>query len=86
MPVYQNSGYIPEMETVLALEPDLIVATRQVGADHVWVRSQMMAELVDVIARHLHPSVRYLAGWDEAPAATVREAVELGIAAFNTAR
>lgn len=65
------------------VDMERLSAARQAGADHVWARSRMMAELVDVVARHLHPPVRYLEGWDEAPAATVRGAVEQGIAAFN---
>jgi len=164
LPVYQNSGYIPEMHTILSLEPDLFVATRladviaaqggkpvvvetptafveamdqhfpvlalvdlgapadssgdaiaviarcklrphsrqtpiyafgphvdvdklkaarQAGADHVWARSRMMSGLVNVVDRHLHPPVRYLAGWDEAPGGSLGESVRLGVAAFN---
>lgn len=58
-------------------------AAHKAGADHVWARSRMMADLVDVVKIHLHPPVRYLEGWDESPAPAVREAVLMGIAAFN---
>jgi CheY-like chemotaxis protein len=42
-----------------------LASARRAGADHAWARSKMMAELPNVVARHLHPPVLYLDGWDE---------------------
>lgn len=65
------------------VDVDRLKAARQAGADHVWARSKMMAELVHVVDRHIHPPVRYLAGWDELPGGSVGESMRLGVMAFN---
>jgi CheY-like chemotaxis protein len=49
------------------VEVDVLKRARQAGADHVWARSKMMEELVDLVARHLNPPVRELEGCDEPP-------------------
>jgi len=54
-------------------------AARAAGADHAWARSRMMAELPSLVERHLHPPVRYPAGWDEPLSRPAR----LGVEAFN---
>lgn len=56
-----------------------LAAARQAGADHAWARSKMMADLVDVVKRHLRPPVEYPAGWEDAPS----ELACPGIEAFN---
>jgi predicted metal-dependent hydrolase len=42
-----------------------LAAARKAGADHAWARSRMMEELSSLLARHLHPPVRYPEGWNE---------------------
>lgn len=54
-------------------------AARAAGADYAWARSRMMAELPALVERHLHPPVRYPAGWDE----PLSEPARLGVEAFN---
>ena len=61
------------------VEAATLTAARQAGADHAWARSRMMTELPDVVARHLHPPVRYVEGWDEPLADQARA----GIIEFN---
>lgn len=52
---------------------------RQAGADHAWANSRMMAELVNVVDRHIHPRVRYPDGWDD----VLSEPARRGLAEFN---
>ncbi|MEZ4641066.1 MAG: DUF309 domain-containing protein [Caldilineaceae bacterium] len=47
------------------VEVDVLKRARQAGADHAWARSRMMEELVDLVARHLDPPRRQLAGCDD---------------------
>jgi predicted metal-dependent hydrolase/CheY-like chemotaxis protein len=54
-------------------------AARRAGADHAWARSRFMAELPDIVARHVHPPVVYLDGWN----AALNDRARHGIAAFN---
>lgn len=58
---------------------ETLVAARQAGADHAWARSRMMEELPNVVARHLHPPVRYPEGWD----APLSEKARAGVEEFN---
>jgi len=52
---------------------------RQAGADHAWARSKLMAELVTVVAQHIHPPIVYLEGWDD----TLSELARRGLQEFN---
>jgi CheY-like chemotaxis protein len=54
-------------------------AAREAGADHAWARSRMMEDLVDVVARHVDPPVRYPAGWDD----VLSERARAGLDEFN---
>jgi predicted metal-dependent hydrolase len=56
-----------------------LTAARTAGADHAWARSKMMAELVVVVDRHLHPPVRYPDGWDN----VLHPEAALGVQEFN---
>ena len=61
------------------VETTTLQAARKAGADHGWARSRMMEQLVDVVARHVQPPVRYPDGWDdELTAAALR-----GLEEFN---
>ena len=57
IPIYAYGSHV---------ETATLAAARAAGADHAWARSRMMAELAAVVDRHLHPPVRYPAGWDDA--------------------
>ena len=60
-----------------------LVAARKAGADHAWARSKMMGELAAVVERHLHPPVRYPAGWQDAlPPEAVIAVVEFNAGHF----
>jgi CheY-like chemotaxis protein len=61
------------------VEPAVLQAARQAGADHAWARSKMMSDLPTVVERHLHPPVRYLEGWDDELSALAKR----GVAEFN---
>ncbi len=61
------------------VEAATLAAARRAGADHAWARSRMMEELPDLVARHLHPPVRYVTGWD----APLSEQARAGIVEFN---
>ena len=52
---------------------------RRAGADHTWARAKLMAELPALVARQIHPPVRYLDGWDDALPAQALQ----GVAEFN---
>lgn len=52
---------------------------RQAGADHVWARSRLMTELVNLVDQHLHPPTIYPAGWDEPLSLLARQ----GLIEFN---
>lgn len=54
-------------------------AARHAGADHAWARSKLMAELPDIVERHLRPPVVYPDGWD----APLSEPARHGIEEFN---
>ena len=54
-------------------------AARRAGADHAWPRSRFMAEVAELVVRHVHPPVVYPDGWD----APLSELARHGIAAFN---
>jgi len=49
---------------------------RKAGADHAWANSKMMAELVDVVGRHIDPPRRYPAGWDDELSDLARQGLE----------
>ncbi len=61
------------------VDAERLQTARTAGADHAWARSRMMAELPALVDRHLHPPVRYPAGWDE----PLSEPARLGVEAFN---
>lgn len=61
------------------IDKPTLQAAHTAGADYAWPRSRMMAELVNVIAHHLHPPVRYPEGWDDALSAKA----SAGLAEFN---
>lgn len=61
------------------VDAETLRTAREAGADHAWARSRMMAELPDVVQRHVHPPVRYPEGWDD----TLSEAARAGIEEFN---
>ena len=61
------------------VETAALTAARRAGADHAWARSKLMAELPELVARHLHPPVRYPEGWD----APLSEPARQGVAEFN---
>lgn len=52
---------------------------RRAGADHAWARSRLLEELAAVVEQHLHPPVRYPAGWD----APLPDLARQGIEEFN---
>jgi uncharacterized protein len=56
-----------------------LATARAAGADHAWARSKLMAELPAVVERHLHPPIRYPAGWDE----TLSPEAAAGVEEFN---
>jgi predicted metal-dependent hydrolase len=56
-----------------------LAAARKAGADHAWARSKMMEGLATVVEGHLHPSVRYPQGWDEA----LHPEAAVGVEEFN---
>ncbi|HXF63171.1 MAG TPA: DUF309 domain-containing protein, partial [Caldilineaceae bacterium] len=61
------------------VEVETLAAARAAGADHAWARSKLMAELPELVARHIHPPVVYPEGWDAPLPAKARA----GIEAFN---
>jgi hypothetical protein len=67
IPIYAFGSHV-DVET--------LQRARRAGADHAWANSRMMAELVDVVDRHIHPRVRYPAGWDDALSDLARQGLE----------
>jgi predicted metal-dependent hydrolase len=67
IPIYAFGSHV-DVET--------LQRARRAGADHAWANSRMMAELVNVVERHIHPPVRYPEGWDDALSATARRGLE----------
>jgi len=61
------------------MDVETLKAARRAGADHAWARSRLMDELVALVARYLHPPVRYPLGWDDA----LPPAAQAGVLAFN---
>lgn len=61
------------------VETAALTAARRAGADHAWARSKFMQELPALVARHLHPPVRYPEGWDS----PLSDLARAGVAAFN---
>lgn len=61
------------------VEPAMLQAARQAGADHAWARSKMMSDLPTVVERHLRPPVRYPDGWDD----ELSDLAKRGVAEFN---
>ena len=61
------------------VDVETLRAARAAGADHAWARSRLMGSLVEVVARHLDPPVRYPDGWDE----PLPPLAQQGVAAFN---
>jgi predicted metal-dependent hydrolase/CheY-like chemotaxis protein len=57
----------------------LLAAARAAGADHAWARRKMMAELLAVVDRHLHPAVRHPEGWNE----PLHPEAVIGVEEFN---
>lgn len=57
-------------------------AARHAGCDHVWARSRFVAELPDLVARHIDPPPVYPEGWDDQPSDAFLE----GVALFNAGR
>ncbi len=70
IPIYAFGSHV-DVET--------LQRARRAGADHAWARSRMMEELVDVVDRHIQPSVRHLEGCDDPPS----RAAVAGLLAFN---
>lgn len=54
-------------------------AARAAGADHVWARSKLMAELGSVVQQHLYPPIQYLEGWDD----QLSDLARTGLLEFN---
>lgn len=54
-------------------------AARKAGADQVWARSKLLAELVTVVQQHLYPPLQYLEGWDD----QLSDLARTGLLAFN---
>ncbi len=70
VPVYAFGSHV-EVET--------LAAARKAGADHAWARSRMMAELPDLVARHVAPPIQYMEGWD----APLSDLARAGVGEFN---
>ncbi len=66
---------------VFAEEPSLELHRNalEAGADQVLTRAQLMADLPAIVAAHVAPQVRYVAGWQE----PLGESARRGIEAFN---
>jgi uncharacterized protein len=58
------------------VEVATLQAARKAGADHAWARSKMAEELPQVVARHIHPPLLYLEGWDDLLNAKARAGIE----------
>lgn len=56
-----------------------LTAARRAGADHAWANSRMIDDLPALVAQHLNPPLRYLAGWDD----VLNEKARMGLEEFN---
>jgi CheY-like chemotaxis protein len=55
---------------------ELLRSARQAGCDHAWARSRFFEELPRLLKDNLHPSTRYVTGWDEPAPPLLLHAVE----------
>lgn len=74
-----QSRQIPLYAFGSQVDVETLQAARQAGADHAWVRSQMMAEVAAVVERCLHPPVAYPEGWDD----RLSDLARAGLVEFN---
>ena len=74
-----HTSQIPIFAFGSHVDVETLKAARQAGADHAWARSRMMDDLPDVVARHVDPPLRALAGCDDG----LSEQALLGVEAFN---
>jgi CheY-like chemotaxis protein len=58
------------------VDTETLRAARQAGCDHAWARSRFFEELPRLLKDTLHPSTRYVPGWDEPPPAELLHGVE----------
>jgi CheY-like chemotaxis protein len=58
------------------VDTGMLKAARQAGCDHAWPRSRFVAELPGLLERTLHPSTRWVEGWDEPPPPALVEGIE----------
>lgn len=74
-----HTSQIPIFAFGSHVDVETLKAARRAGADHAWARSRMMDDLPDVVARHVDPPLRALAGCDDG----LSEQALLGVEAFN---
>lgn len=74
-----HTSQIPIFAFGSHVDVETLKSARQAGADHAWARSRMMDELPAVVARHVDPPLRALAGCDGG----LSEQALLGVEAFN---
>lgn len=74
-----HTSQIPIFAFGSHVDVETLKAARTAGANHAWARSRMVDELPDVVARHVDPPTRELAGCSEG----LSEQALLGVEAFN---
>ena len=74
-----HTSQIPIFAFGSHVDVETLKAARQAGANHAWARSRMMDDLPDIVARHVNPPIRELAGCGDG----LSEQAVLGVAAFN---
>jgi CheY-like chemotaxis protein len=58
------------------VDTDTLRAARQAGCDHAWARSRFTSDLPALLAKVLHPAIRYPEGWDAPPPPTLCHGIE----------
>lgn len=53
-----------------------LTAARKAGCDHAWARSRFVDELPRLLKDTLHPSTRFVPGWDEPPPPELLHGIE----------